>query len=87
LAFKKSSILHSEVFFISLIIQEFSLRLEFLGINMIEFLFWLLLLPVTIAVISFYFIFYQFTLESIRKLSIATVVVLLVSIALGFLYW
>jgi hypothetical protein len=54
---------------------------------MIEFLFWLLLLPVTIAVISFYFIFYQFTLESIRKLSIATVVVLLVSIALGFLYW
>jgi carboxyl-terminal processing protease len=30
LAFKKSSILHSEVFFISLIIQEFSLRLELL---------------------------------------------------------
>jgi uncharacterized protein YggT (Ycf19 family) len=33
---------------------------------MIEFLFWLLLLPVTIAVISFYFILYQFTVNKVE---------------------
>jgi hypothetical protein len=34
---------------------------------MIEFLFWLLLLPVTIAVISLYFILYQFTVNKIER--------------------
>jgi uncharacterized protein YggT (Ycf19 family) len=33
---------------------------------MIEFLFWLLLLPVTIGIISLYFIVYQFTVNKVE---------------------